>query len=183
MRQFVSRLSGRSDTSACTPRMATLATVVGGLLLGTAQPASALPIVPRAAQPATVPIQPLLAEAPTLPTDGFYLFGEQPVPDQLATAYFVFELQAGRVTGAFYMPLSSFDCVHGQMTDTELALTVTESYSQERYPYAMSFTQEALVASAGEASALSLDGFYQLDDLSDNDHRLIEACQTTGELI
>lgn len=147
-----------------------------GLALGATQPARAIPATSISPAAETTPIQPWLAEAPTLPADGVYLFGEQPMPDQLATAYFVFELQAGRVTGAFYMPQSSFDCVQGEMRDSEMALTVTDSYSQEQYTYALALTQDTLVASTDGAAAFSLSGFHQLEQLSDNDQRLLNTC-------
>ncbi|MEL7501323.1 MAG: hypothetical protein AAFN18_02535 [Cyanobacteria bacterium J06554_6] len=158
--------------------MATAAVTLAALAVGhLAQPAQAIPESP-------IPVQPLLAESPVLPSDGLYLFGEQPMPNQLATAYLVFELQAGRVTGAFYMPHSSFDCVQGNLNSTELALTITDSYSQERYDYALSLSQDALIASTGEVSAFSLAGMHQIDTLSEDDLRFLETCQATyGETI
>ena len=75
------------------------------------------------------------------------------------------------------MPHSSFDCVQGQVHDAELALTITDSYSQVQYPYTVALTQDVLVASIGEVSALSLAGFHQLDQLSETDHQLVETCQ------
>ncbi|MEO1590287.1 MAG: hypothetical protein AAFU71_03230 [Cyanobacteria bacterium J06632_22] len=177
----MTRVMTRFNRSAC-------ASAVAGVVLtgslGIAQPAQADPGTDISSSAVATPVQPLLAEAPVLPADGFYLFGEQPVADQLATAYFVFELQAGLVTGAFYMPHSSFDCVQGQMGSTELALTITDSYSQEQYAYALALTQDTLIASTGEVSAFSLSGFQQLEQLSENDHRLIETCQAAyGDVI
>jgi len=161
-----------------------LAVAVMAASLGVTQPASALPDAQVETGPGTQPIQPLLAETPALPADGLYLFGEQPVADQLATAYFVFELQAGRVTGAFYMPHSSFDCVQGHIQDSELALTITDSYSQEQYTYALALTQDTLIASTEQVTGLSLSGFHQIDALSENDHRLLDACQAAyGDVI
>ncbi len=169
----MTRLNNRSNPGTCA---VTLASLAGGLALCLSSPAQALPDAPVSTAAGVTPLQPLLAEAPTLPADGVYLFGEQPVPDQLATAYFVFELQAGRVTGAFYMPQSSFDCVQGEMRDAEMALTITDSYSQEQYTYALALTQDALVASNDGVAALSLSGFHQIDQLSDTDQRLLSTC-------
>ena len=153
---------------------------------GIAQPAQALPGSDNGhvAYETVQTMRPLLAQTSTLPADGLYLFGAQPVADQLATAYLVFELQAGRVTGAFYMPHSSFDCFQGGMDQSELALTITDSDSQERYTYAQALEQGALVASTGDVTEFSLAGFHQLEQLSANDHRLLETCQASyGDVI
>ena len=45
--------------------------------------------------------------------DGVYLYGESSQPEQIGQSYMVFEVKQGQVTGAFYMPRSSFDCFTG----------------------------------------------------------------------
>lgn len=110
--------------------------------------------------------------------DGSYLYGQQPIPDQLATAYFVFELQGGSITGAFYMPSSSFDCVQGQIESEQILLSVTDSYSQETSPYALSLDAQAAVV-ASQSSVVNappnISGFYPLP-MSDQSRELLAIC-------
>ncbi|MEM8804582.1 MAG: hypothetical protein AAGF01_00855 [Cyanobacteria bacterium P01_G01_bin.38] len=132
-------------------------------------------------------IQPLLAQRSAaqevtatdqaLPNDGIYLYGQQPLPDQLATAYLVFEARAGIILGAFYMPQSSFDCVQGQFQDTELALTITDSYSQDSFEYALGIQRDTQVASAEGAVSMAIEGYHRIQQVSENDLRILDTCK------
>lgn len=113
---------------------------------------------------------------PRLPADGIYLFGQQPQPDQLETTYLVFEALAGEVTGAFYMPYSSFDCVQGRLQETQLALTITDSYSEQTFAYALGLERDTVIASANRAATVSIDGFYPLP-VADNDLAILGTCK------
>lgn len=111
--------------------------------------------------------------------DGIYLYGQQPVPNQLATAYFVFESQGNNVTGAFYMPSSSFDCVEGRIGPREIALNVTDSYSQETSQYALGLETPATEVASTEgvfAAPPDISGFHPLP-VSDDDRDLLATCQ------
>ncbi|MEM9905951.1 MAG: hypothetical protein AAF921_13105 [Cyanobacteria bacterium P01_D01_bin.44] len=132
-------------------------------------------------------IQPLLAQGSAaqevvateqaLPNDGVYLYGQQPLPDQLATAYLVFEARAGIILGAFYMPQSSFDCVRGQFQDTQLALTITDSYSQDSFEYALGIERDTQVASAEGAVSMAIEGYHRIQQVSENDLRILDTCK------
>lgn len=52
--------------------------------------------------------------------NGTYLYGEAPQPDQVNKGYVVFVHQNAEVTGAFYYPLSEFDCFTGAMKNNSL---------------------------------------------------------------
>lgn len=145
------------------------------------QPVSSqAPVVePTNAEPINAVPNSYLDDSLSRPADGVYLYGQQPTPNQLETAYFVFESQRGTVTGAFYMPSSSFDCVQGQMRPDHMALTVTDSYSQEVSNYALGLdSASSQVASAGNVavSSPSISGFYQLP-VSERDRSLLATCQ------
>ena len=117
--------------------------------------------------------------APAQTADGVYLYGQQPVPNQLATAYFVFEAQGDMVTGAFYMPSSSFDCVQGRIDGQQMALNVTDSYSQETTGYALAMeAPNAQIASLDGAVATppNISGYHSLP-VSDRDRDLLATCQ------
>lgn len=151
--------------------------LIGLTTLLAAQTARAVP--PVSLETETPVIQPLLAE--TVPvesdrlTNGVYLFGEKPLPDQLQTAYMIFEARAGEVVGAFYSPHSSFDCFQGNVQNTQLSLSITETYSQEEYAYALNLEDTAVAGPGG--SQFAIEGFHQIDSISDNDLRMLGTCQ------
>lgn len=120
-----------------------------------------------------------LSESAPYAADGVYLYGQQPIANQPATTYFVFEAQAGSVTGALYMASSSFDCVQGQMTSDRITLNVTNSYSQETYAYALALNDvSAEVAGRLNVSIPpTIDGFHQLS-VSEQDRAILAICQT-----
>ena len=127
-----------------------------------------------------VVIHPLLAQtAPAVSehlSNGVYLFGEKPLPDQLQTAYMIFEARAGQVVGAFYSPHSSFDCFRGSVENTQLSLAITETYSQEEYAYALNLEDTAIAGPGGRQFAI--EGFHEIETVSENDLRMLNTCQT-----
>ncbi|MEM9149749.1 MAG: hypothetical protein AAGB19_04775 [Cyanobacteria bacterium P01_F01_bin.3] len=110
---------------------------------------------------------------------GTYFYGEQPIADQPETAYFVFESQGTSITGALFMASSSFDCVTGRIVNQRMSLSVTDSYSQETYPYALTLSKP-LVEIASQSSTISLplsiEGFYPLP-LREQDRAILATCQ------
>ncbi|MEB3293271.1 MAG: hypothetical protein VKJ24_08915, partial [Synechococcales bacterium] len=116
--------------------------------------------------------------APTLP-DGTYLYGESEQPNQIGRAYFVFEVQQGKVLGALYMPSSSFDCTYGNFQADRMALKVINSYERTIYPYEIGLTRSSQVASTGSSALpLGLEGFKPISQVSDNDRRMLSMCKT-----
>ncbi len=113
-------------------------------------------------------------------TDGVYLYGQSPEPEQLGAAYMVFEVKQGDVVGAFYMPRSSFDCFFGNFEADRLALTVVDSYEQTQHPYAIALDTSSSVAMAGgeTIAPVGLEGFQRIDELSANDQRILSTCKT-----
>lgn len=110
--------------------------------------------------------------------DGQYLYGESPEANQLGAGYMVFEASQGNIVGALYMPHSSFDCFRGRVQDGALAMTITNSYTQETYPYSVAVVTDDAIASATNVTApLQLDGFHRLGEPSDNDLRMLEVCK------
>jgi hypothetical protein len=110
--------------------------------------------------------------------DGVYLYGQSPNPEQIGSAYMVFQVNNSQVVGAFYMPYSSFDCFNGDLQTNQLALTVVSSEEQAAYPYAVALQPGSNIASANGAIApLRLEGYHRISTLSRNDRRLLAACQ------
>lgn len=118
------------------------------------------------------------AEATALPS-GIYLYGESQVPDQIGSAYMVFEVENSQVTGAFYLPHSSFDCFQGSFQGDRLNLTVVDSYSQTAHDYSIAVQSDSYIASANDSIAVpaQLDGFHNIAEMSENDRRILETCK------
>jgi hypothetical protein len=111
--------------------------------------------------------------------DGVYFYGSAPQPDEIGHAYMVFEAQNSNLLGAIFMPQSSFDCFSGHIRGNELALQITNSYSQEIYGYAIALVApEDPIASVGTPEVpLQLDGFTDLGTAREADLALLETCR------
>ena len=121
--------------------------------------------------------QPAFDASRSVLEDGTYLFGESRDRDELGKTYAIFSVRDNQTVGAFYQPRSSFDCFSGQISPTELAINIVDSYSQTVYPYEVAVTlNDTLVAGDG-ASAYALNGFYRLNEVSDKDREMLAVCQ------
>lgn len=117
--------------------------------------------------------------------NGIYLYGQSSEPDQVGSEYLVFEVRDRQIIGAFYMPYSSFDCFYGTVEADQLALTIDPAYEEVEYSYAIALDESAAVASTDPSSVLpvGLEGYTRLEQLSENDQRILGVCQTNhGEI-
>ncbi len=114
----------------------------------------------------------------TLP-DGVYLYGESATPEQIGSAYMVFEVKNNHAVGALYLPRSSFDCFQGEVQGDRFNMAITNSYDQTTYSYSLPAQTDSYIASAGDvvAPTLQLTGFHQIQPVSANDHRILETCK------
>lgn len=129
-------------------------------------------------EPSTPAMTETTAQAASRLATGQYLWGESQTAEQIGSAYMVFEVVDRNVVGAFYLPHSSFDCFQGELQDDSLNLMVIDSYDRVARPYALAIQQDAYVASnSSVAVPLSIEGFYAIDNLSDNDRRILETCK------
>lgn len=124
------------------------------------------------AQPAAQPL-----------ADGVYLYGQAPQAEQIGSAYMVFEVNQGKVVGAFYMPSSSFDCFYGEFHADRLALNVIDSYEQSVHPYAIALQPGDNVAMAGPETLapVSLEGYHPINTVSANDRRILSTCKADSQ--
>jgi hypothetical protein len=132
--------------------------------------------IAKQAPAASTPVQ---GKTSTL-ADGTYLYGEAPEPEQIGSAYMVFQVTKGKVVGAFYMPRSSFDCFSGRFEPGKLALSVVDTYEQTTHPYAIALEQNSTVASNSNQPAVAeigLQGFQRLAKVSTNDQRILGMCR------
>jgi hypothetical protein len=149
-----------------------LALGLGGMLAGVSTPTVAAEIAQQG--------QTIQQVGERIVSDGIYLYGQSPDPEQIGSAYMIFESQNDRVVGAFYMPHSSFDCFYGSAESNQLALTVIDSYEETAHPFSVALHQSSDVASSigGAIAPVSLEGFHLIEAISDNDMRILDVCQT-----
>ncbi len=109
--------------------------------------------------------------------DGDYLFGQSASPNEIGFTYAVISVKDNQTVGAFYQPNSSFDCFEGKVLPDRLAVNIVNSYEQTVYPYevALEVNQDLVAGSA--ATAYTLEGFYQLEGLSDQDLDILAVCE------
>ena len=93
-------------------------------------------------------------------TNGTYLYGEAPQPDQIGKGYVVFSQQNGRVVGAFYYPRSEFDCFAGSLKNNVLDVKSVGADSSEIV-----------------AVKVNLSDLYSIPSLSKSDQQMLSACQ------
>ena len=109
--------------------------------------------------------------------NGVYLYGRSPEPETMGQEYLVFKVQKGEVVGAFYMPRSEFNCFSGSFDSRQINLSIVDSYDGIKYDYAISLQVVSPVATnSRRSSEVALEGYYRLDNLSDNDQRILNAC-------
>lgn len=109
--------------------------------------------------------------------DGVYLYGQSPQPEQLGQEYLVFKVNQGRIVGAFYMPQSEFNCFYGTINSRKIALSIVDPSDHQVYPYEIAFENVSTVASREDTSInVRLEGYYPIDKISENDHRLLNTC-------
>jgi hypothetical protein len=150
--------------------------LVGAALLGTVASANSVSTFkenPLSTAEAPLAVRPI--------ADGLYYFGSADHPDEIGHAYMVFEAENSQLTGAIFMPQSSFDCFRGQVVNNELALQITNSYTQEVYDYPIALTTAGdPIATVGTPQLpLQLSGFYDLGTLRETESELLAICQSS----
>ncbi|MBE9077507.1 hypothetical protein IQ241_09380 [Romeria aff. gracilis LEGE 07310] len=116
------------------------------------------------------------ANTPQTLADGVYLYGQSQQPDQLGSAYLVFEVEQQQAVGAFYMPHSSFDCFSGQVRPNRLDLSVVSSYEQTVHSYSVAIETPATLVAGPAASEFTLVGFHSLQPDA-QDYDILATCQ------
>lgn len=113
--------------------------------------------------------------------DGVYLYGQSPKPYQVGQGYVVFEKREGKVVGAMYMPNSEYSCFNGTLDKSgELAMTVN-GYLGEGNSTQVASNDSVSRINDDEpvqyAYSLALRDFYRLNQVSNVDRDILEACQ------
>ena len=124
--------------------------------------------------------------------DGIYLYGQSQQPNQIGQEYMVFEVRQGKVTGAFYLPQSEFNCFQGSLVAGKLDLTIAGDAGSTPYSDSIADAQNApQVATASDSSqigaqyeqvssqySVALQNYYQLSNVNENDKQILAACKS-----
>jgi len=124
--------------------------------------------------------------------DGIYLYGQSQQPNQIGQEYMVFEVRQGKVTGAFYLPQSEFNCFQGSLAAGKLDLTIAGDAGSTPYSDSIVDAQNApQVATASDSSqigaqyeqvssqySVALQNYYQLSNVNENDKQILAACKS-----
>lgn len=130
------------------------------------------------AQPGNSVVKPVNATQRRVLPNGVYLYGQSTKANQYGSAYMVFRVNDRQVSGAFYMPASSFDCFYGELQTNQLALNVVDSYDQTSHPYAVALNTNATVARLTNAGGAPVEpeGYHRIQKISANDQRILTTC-------
>jgi hypothetical protein len=119
-----------------------------------------------------------------------YLYGQIPQRDQIGREYLVFEVNQGRVLGAFYMPSSEFSCFRGTINSNQMELQVYNPYDQTALAHQVARQQSPEVAALRDTnlnaplSSLSyphrvgLDSYHQINEITETDRRILSMCRS-----
>ena len=124
--------------------------------------------------------------------NGIYLYGQSQQPNQIGQEYMVFEVRQGKVTGAFYLPQSEFNCFQGSLVAGKLDLTIAGDAGSTPYSDSIADAQNApQVATASDSSqigaqyeqvssqySVALQNYYQLSNVNENDKQILAACKS-----
>ncbi|NES22770.1 MAG: hypothetical protein F6K41_28585 [Symploca sp. SIO3E6] len=126
--------------------------------------------------------------------NGTYLYGQSSQPEKIGREYLVFEANQGEVVGALYMPSSEFSCFQGTLDSNHLNLKVVNPYDQTAISHIIARAKPSPIAAAGgqlnlESSydsltyphAVGLEGYQQISEVSDNDHRILSLCRNNDQ--
>ncbi|BAY36494.1 hypothetical protein NIES2111_08210 [Nostoc sp. NIES-2111] len=114
-------------------------------------------------------------------TDGLYLYGQSPKPNQVGQGYVLFQKQQGKLVGALYMPNSEFSCFQGTIDKSgELAMTVTGTPDAGASPE-VATTSTIPQLSDDEpmsyAYTVALQDYHPINTISANDRRILQMCR------
>lgn len=154
-------------------RLATLTVLAVGVFGGA---------IASAALAETEPDLQVAATRSETPTHQTYLYGQTSEPEQLGQTYIVMERTGNQVVGAFYQPLSSFDCFSGTVQSNHLDLKIAATYTGETFAYQVALADSVPIASTGPVSLpeTQLEGFRVIPELSANDRRILSTCKAAN---
>lgn len=113
--------------------------------------------------------------------DGIYLYGQSSQPEEIGKEYLVFSVQAGKITGAIYMPSSEFTCFHGTLEPNQLNISLVNPEDNSTYSYSIALQKTTQIAQVGgrltSPNTVTLEGYHRIASLSENDQRLLNSCQ------
>ncbi|MBW4616917.1 MAG: hypothetical protein KME21_27470 [Desmonostoc vinosum HA7617-LM4] len=117
-------------------------------------------------------------------TDGIYLYGQSPQPNQPGQGYIIFQKRRGNVTGALYMPRSEFSCFRGTLDRSgELAMTVNSTPDGANSSQVAATSRLPRVPNdefSTYAHSVTLQEYYKLNSISASDRRMLRVCNQSS---
>ncbi|NJN29935.1 MAG: hypothetical protein HC824_05400 [Synechococcales cyanobacterium RM1_1_8] len=161
--------------------IASLVAIAGLALLNCPSPVWAAAVGPDAGLPISAATLEDGSSEPTV-TSGAYLFGESAQPGEIGHEYMVFEVKAGRMVGAFFLPQSDFSCFSGNIQGDVMSLTVEGDSLQDSSTISVQLYLSNQVAASPELllpfeSALGLQGTYRIPELDQTSRTVLETCK------
>ncbi|MBD2311985.1 hypothetical protein H6G20_09970 [Desertifilum sp. FACHB-1129] len=113
------------------------------------------------------------------PANDIFLLGSSPQRQQLGQVYMIVKIKGNRVIGAMFSPFSVFDCFRGVVHQNQLALNLTESYTQETTAYSLNLTDSRVASSQNPTPdrSFQVEGLYSIETITDNDLRILNTCE------
>lgn len=120
-------------------------------------------------------------------TNGVYLYGQSPKPEEIGKEYVVFEVRGDRVVGAVYMPRSEFSCFYGTTKAQQLNVSMVDPLGGETADSTPPEKQPSQrVAATGDYRGIDqvsspfsvkLQNYTRIANVSDNDKRILGMCK------
>ncbi|MEM8779690.1 MAG: hypothetical protein AAGF26_12615 [Cyanobacteria bacterium P01_G01_bin.49] len=108
--------------------------------------------------------------------NGVYVYGSSPQPEEIGQEYLVFKIEQGKVEGAIYQPQSEFNCFSGTLNPKRMDIAIVDPYDGNKYPYSIALQNSAPIAGNPRISEFGLKGYHRLDEISEDDHRILQTC-------
>ncbi len=119
------------------------------------------------------------SETNSVLANGIHLYGQSPERDRLGVEYLVFAVNNNKIVGAFYQPLSEFNCFYGGLDGNKIILSILDPYDGRVHPYFIALQNSSPLASQGDnvGKNFSLVGYHAFTTVNDNELEMLNTCQ------
>jgi hypothetical protein len=109
--------------------------------------------------------------------DGIYFYGQSTLPEQLGKEYLIFQVDRGKIKGAFFLPQSEYDCLQGTIDRQKINLSI-EDIEGNIYTHQIAIEQNSSIASNGnlERRSVNLRGYQSISPIPATAKELLVSC-------
>jgi hypothetical protein len=110
-------------------------------------------------------------------TDGIYFYGQSALPEQLGKEYLIFQVDRGKIKGAFFLPQSEYDCLEGTIDRQKINLSI-EDGEGNIYTHQIAIERNSSIASNGnlERRSVNLQGYQPISPIPATAKELLVSC-------